>query len=318
MEFRNQDGDVQLPSSSSSSPPFSLIYSPPPIRGSAFSKPVLHASSSLLSPKGGGARNGSANFGSSARVSSQDPAPISSLFPSSKSGEGGKAADEVAVRYKECLRNHAAAAGGHVLDGCGEFMPNGIDALKCAACGCHRSFHRRDSDADADADDVGSHHRGGAHLPLPLLLPPPPPPHYHHHRTAAYGAGGFPSSPLLPSRVVPVSSSGVMASGGTTTESSSEERVVGGAPTRKRFRTKFTAEQKEKMVAFAERIGWRLQRHEEALVEQFCSEAGIKRHVLKVWMHNNKHSIKKQQQQQQQQEQQLPPQEQLQLMAREQ
>ncbi|KAG6537621.1 zinc-finger homeodomain protein 6-like [Zingiber officinale] len=317
MEFRNQDGDVQLPSSSSP-PPFTLIYSPPPIRGSAFSKPVLHASSSLSSPKGdggGGARNGAANFGSSARVGNQDPAPISTLFPSSKSysGEGGKAADEAAVRYKECLRNHAAAAGGHILDGCGEFMPNGIDALKCAACGCHRSFHRRDS--DADADDVGSHHRGGAHLPPSLLLPPPLPPHYHHHRTAAYGGGGFASPPLLPSRVVPVSSSGVMASGGTTTESSSEERVVGGAPTRKRFRTKFTAEQKEKMVAFAERIGWRLQRHEEALVEQFCAETGIKRHVLKVWMHNNKHSIKKQQQQQ---EQQLPPQELLQLTAQEQ
>ena len=38
-------------------------------------------------------------------------------------------------------------SGGHVLDGCGEFMPSGedgtADGFKCAACECHRSFHRR-------------------------------------------------------------------------------------------------------------------------------------------------------------------------------
>ncbi|KAL1327739.1 zinc-finger homeodomain protein 9 [Arachis hypogaea] len=54
------------------------------------------------------------------------------------------------ISYKECLKNHAASIGGHALDGCGEFMPssstNPTDprSLKCAACGCHRNFHRRD------------------------------------------------------------------------------------------------------------------------------------------------------------------------------
>jgi ZF-HD class homeobox domain-containing protein len=47
------------------------------------------------------------------------------------------------------------------------------------------------------------------------------------------------------------------------------------------------------MVAFAERLGWRIQKHDEAAVEQFCAENGVKRHVLKVWMHNNKHTIGK-------------------------
>ncbi|XP_022929279.1 zinc-finger homeodomain protein 6-like [Cucurbita moschata] len=51
------------------------------------------------------------------------------------------------VRYRECLRNYAVKSGGHVLDGCGEFMPSGEDGtpdgFKCAACECHRSFHRR-------------------------------------------------------------------------------------------------------------------------------------------------------------------------------
>ena len=46
-------------------------------------------------------------------------------------------------KYKECMRNHAAAMGGQAFDGCGEYMPSSPDALKCAACGCHRSFHRR-------------------------------------------------------------------------------------------------------------------------------------------------------------------------------
>uniref|UniRef100_A0A368UJC4 ZF-HD dimerization-type domain-containing protein n=1 Tax=Glycine max TaxID=3847 RepID=A0A368UJC4_SOYBN len=54
------------------------------------------------------------------------------------------------VSYKECLKNHAASIGGHALDGCGEFMPSSSTvpsdprSLKCAACGCHRNFHRRE------------------------------------------------------------------------------------------------------------------------------------------------------------------------------
>ncbi|KAH0451712.1 hypothetical protein IEQ34_019011 [Dendrobium chrysotoxum] len=47
-----------------------------------------------------------------------------------------------AESYGECRKNHAASAGGYVVDGCREFMAGGEDGLKCAACGCHRSFHR--------------------------------------------------------------------------------------------------------------------------------------------------------------------------------
>ncbi|GJN16129.1 hypothetical protein PR202_gb03086 [Eleusine coracana subsp. coracana] len=51
------------------------------------------------------------------------------------------------VRYRECRRNHAATMGGHAVDGCREFLAAGEEgtggALRCAACGCHRSFHRR-------------------------------------------------------------------------------------------------------------------------------------------------------------------------------
>ncbi|RWW01296.1 hypothetical protein GW17_00035676 [Ensete ventricosum] len=348
MEFRNLDGDLGLPPpSSSSSSPSPLVYNPPPIRGSAFSKPILPLSSSLIPSRGGGGggggccdtaatggeRNG-ASFGNSTvptateenssshfNTRNPDPAPISVLspvgagasFPTSiQSAEAKTAATitDASVKYKECLRNHAAAIGGHILDGCGEFMPGGgpstPEALKCAACGCHRSFHRKDGDTDVNGDNSYHHHHhqhGAVHLPL--LLPPPHPQSHPYNQQKPFPFG-FPSSP--PSLAVPLSAA-VMAfggntcgSGGTTTESSSEERIKAGAPTpatamRKRFRTKFTAEQKQKMLAFAERVGWRILKQEEAVVEQFCAEVGVRRQVLKVWMHNNKHANTKPQQQ---------------------
>ncbi|CAA6654500.1 unnamed protein product [Spirodela intermedia] len=60
----------------------------------------------------------------------------------------GPAARKRVVRYAECRKNHAASIGGHAVDGCREFMPAGEEgtaaALQCAACNCHRSFHRRE------------------------------------------------------------------------------------------------------------------------------------------------------------------------------
>ncbi|XP_041008313.1 mini zinc finger protein 2-like [Juglans microcarpa x Juglans regia] len=52
------------------------------------------------------------------------------------------------VRYGECQKNHAASIGGYAVDGCREFMASGEEgtgvAFTCAACGCHRNFHRRE------------------------------------------------------------------------------------------------------------------------------------------------------------------------------
>ncbi|KAF8408102.1 hypothetical protein HHK36_007244 [Tetracentron sinense] len=52
------------------------------------------------------------------------------------------------VRYGECQKNHAANLGGYAVDGCREFMASGdvgtSGALKCAACGCRKNFHRRE------------------------------------------------------------------------------------------------------------------------------------------------------------------------------
>ena len=83
----------------------------------------------------------------------------------------------------------------------------------------------------------------------------------------------------------PSSSGGGGGGGGGGTSS--------GGGSKKRFRTKFSQEQKEKMLQFAESLGWRIQKHDEAAVDQFCADTGVRRQVLKVWMHNNKHTLGK-------------------------
>ncbi|KAK7361420.1 hypothetical protein VNO77_03480 [Canavalia gladiata] len=189
-------------------------------------------------------------------------------------------------RYKECLKNHAVGIGGHALDGCCEFMAAGaegtLDALKCAACNCHRNFHRKETEASA-VSVAGE----------PFLLPFPQrrhhqPPHFAAYYRAPAGylhvRGG--ATLALPS------TSG--AGGGPQSPREDQDDVSdpsGGGGSKKRFRTKFTQEQKDKMLGFAERLGWRIQKHDESIVQEFCSETGIKRHVLKVWMHNNKHTL---------------------------
>ncbi|XP_010527865.1 PREDICTED: zinc-finger homeodomain protein 4 [Tarenaya hassleriana] len=193
------------------------------------------------------------------------------------------------VKYKECLKNHAAAMGGNATDGCGEFMPSGeegsIEALTCSACNCHRNFHRKEVEGEA--------------IPFPA--------HYHHHHLQQ------PSQPrklmlthhkirsAVPHQMIMPYMSTYMPPN-SESDDQMEEDGGGVFPARpappynnqkKRFRTKFTQEQKEKMLNFAERVGWKIQRQEESVVQQFCQEVGVKRRVLKVWMHNNKHNLAK-------------------------
>ncbi|XP_010495622.1 PREDICTED: zinc-finger homeodomain protein 13-like [Camelina sativa] len=49
--------------------------------------------------------------------------------------------------YGECRKNHAADIGTTAYDGCGEFVTATEEedqSLNCAACGCHRNFHREE------------------------------------------------------------------------------------------------------------------------------------------------------------------------------
>ncbi|CAH2079908.1 unnamed protein product [Thlaspi arvense] len=190
--------------------------------------------------------------------------------------------------YKECLKNHAAALGGHALDGCGEFMPSPSSistdptSLKCAACGCHRNFHRREPDSDSSIPPLPSavtaaieyqpHHR---HHP-----PPPPPPQ------AAPPPPRSPNSASPP----PISSSYMLLSlSGTNNNNlafsdlnfsgNNHHHQIGS---RKRFRTKFSQFQKEKMHEFADRVGWKMQKRDEDDVRDFCRQIGVDKSVLKI------------------------------------
>ncbi|XP_007222197.1 zinc-finger homeodomain protein 2 [Prunus persica] len=211
------------------------------------------------------------------------------------------------VRYRECLKNHAVSIGGHAVDGCCEFLAAGdegtMDALICAACNCHRNFHRKEPEGELIHHHQGGttgpyHQSGGSHHHLlqhqfssAFYRPPPPPSGYlitspHARPTltlpAASGGGGGSHSRDDGEDVSNPSSSGGGGGGGG-----------GFGINKKRHRTKFTQEQKEKMLEFAEKVGWRIQKHDEAAVEEFCGETGVKRQVLKVWMHNNKHTLGK-------------------------
>ncbi|XVE56062.1 hypothetical protein DITRI_Ditri03aG0206700 [Diplodiscus trichospermus] len=204
------------------------------------------------------------------------------------------------IRYRECLKNHAASIGGNVYDGCGEFMPSGeegsLEALKCAACDCHRNFHRKEVDGESQ---YGANSGRRSLMLNPLQLPPPlPSPTMLHHHQKYHTS---PSSAMVAPMNVAFGSGG-----GCGTESSSEDlnafqsNAEGMAPppppyvlSKKRFRTKFTQEQKDKMLELAEKLGWRINKQDEEEVQKFCAESGVKRQVFKVWMHNNK-NVKKQ------------------------
>ncbi|VVA94622.1 unnamed protein product [Arabis nemorensis] len=197
-------------------------------------------------------------------------------------------AGEMGVSYKECLKNHAANLGGHALDGCGEFMPSNTatptdpSSLRCAACGCHRNFHRRDP-----SDHL-------SFLPAPPFSSPsgtesPPSPSLHHVASpvpCSYYTSAPPHHVLLSlSSGFPGPTSDQDPTTGVRSENSSKGAM------RKRTRTKFTPEQKMKMRSFAEKAGWKINGCDEKSVRDFCNEIGIERGVLKVWMHNNKYSL---------------------------
>lgn len=225
---------------------------------------------------------------------------------SSGGGEGAVAVaaqqpTRKACRYRECLKNHAVGLGGHALDGCGEFLAAGadgtLDALKCAACSCHRNFHRKETDEPygqlvPHQGHVSSHHHGFGH------------PQFSPTATGYYRTPGGYLHVTTQHR--PLALPSTSGGGGTDQDDDMSNPSGGGGgggfgmgmgmgttSSKKRFRTKFSQEQKERMLELAERLSWRIQKQDEAAVQSFCDETGVKRHVLKVWMHNNKHTLGK-------------------------
>ncbi|KMT08617.1 hypothetical protein BVRB_6g138940 [Beta vulgaris subsp. vulgaris] len=236
------------------------------------------------------------------------------------------------VRYRECLKNHAVGIGGHAVDGCGEFMPAGtegsIDALRCAACNCHRNFHRKENLPDNNVVNSSSQltlytprphshqiyqfypynrttpgylHVSGGQRPLAL---PSPTMNQNHHYNNQQQQQKHEEMVVGRDEVVNnnnnnhghhISSTTTGVGEGGTMDISGGTMLSGGSNSsgKKRFRTKFTQEQKDKMLDLAEKLGWKIQKQDELVVHQFCHETGVKRHVLKVWMHNNKLTLGK-------------------------
>ncbi|RAL46836.1 hypothetical protein DM860_005115 [Cuscuta australis] len=210
----------------------------------------------------------------------------------------------VVVHYRECLKNHAAALGGHAVDGCGEFMtspaanPADPTSLKCAACGCHRNFHRREipDDALSPPESVPAIE----YQPYHRHHPPPPPQDSHSSPPSSpspppISSSYYPSAPHVllalstgitgPPHLADNNNNTATPTSAADHQSSMPESNPSG---RKRFRTKFTQDQKDKMAEFAEKVGWKIQKRDEDLINNFCSDIGVERVVFKVWMHNNK------------------------------
>ncbi|KAJ6288435.1 hypothetical protein OIU76_024428 [Salix suchowensis] len=241
---------------------------------------------------------------------SQTPSRSISRSPPAKS------ASSASTRYTECLKNHAASMGGHVLDGCGEFMPGGeegtLEAFKCAACECHRNFHKREIDgeppqcvANSTLYKISNGQRDILPQPQHLVTSscaPRQPNYLHQYHRYHHGTLSAYTAPIAPMIMSFRGGDG----GGAAAESSSEDlnmyqsdlqgqASVQPSMTRKRFRTKFSQDQKDKMTEFAEKLGWRIQKQDDQELQQFCSQVGVKRKVFKVWMHNNKQAMKKKQ-----------------------
>ncbi|KAG8364030.1 hypothetical protein BUALT_Bualt19G0083800 [Buddleja alternifolia] len=188
----------------------------------------------------------------------------------------------VIIKYKECLKNHAASMGGNATDGCGEFMPSGedntLEALICSACNCHRNFHRKEVEGQVQVQQPSSfnnnnncYYNVNPNISRKIFVGHPQ--NYHSGRL-----------------VMSYNNNNNNSNMGCYDNSDDEEGGGGGGGwgvgrpsqvVKKRFRTKFSTEQKEKMLKFAEKVGWKMQKQEEGMVQQFCQEVGVKRRVLK-------------------------------------
>ncbi|XP_073125298.1 zinc-finger homeodomain protein 6-like [Henckelia pumila] len=251
-----------------------------------------------------GSSNPKAQAPAQPRVSPPPPPPP----PPAAIAEAGAAncsnTSTSSIIFRECLKNHAAGIGGHIVDGCGEFMASGEEgtpeAMRCAACDCHRNFHRKEVEGEPPPQQPYLYYpynpNSGTttiHRPNPLLhhLNSTPRGHHqnHHKQPTMVNFGGNPG-------------------GGAAAESSSEDLNMfhsgsGGhasmqpsiSGSKKRSRTKFSQEQKDRMHEFAEKLDWRIQKQDDSQIQQFCTEVGVKRQGFKVWMHNNKQAMKKKQ-----------------------
>ncbi|PWA54627.1 Homeodomain-like protein [Artemisia annua] len=155
------------------------------------------------------------------------------------------------ITYGRCMRNHwYNSDGGFVLDGCGEFMPlhtaspSDPSFLICDACGCHRSFHRGILHPLQPIHQVVDYLCPSGSTPdtlssLPISSSYYPPPAQPNMLMSFNLAGVPPQNPI-----------------------NNNNRPLGSGSNQnkdKRFRSKFSKEEIDKMLEFVGRLGWRIQ-----------------------------------------------------------
>lgn len=196
--------------------------------------------------------------------------------------------------YGECRKNHAAQLGSHSIDGCCEFSPNLLpgNPILCAACGCHRNFHRRltmillDDEPENGTPTPGN---GGSRAKTSEGVED------HGKQIVEVMDLGDrkEAAPLKPRasarpRVVILrkQKAAIPALEGRKEE---EAPLVKPRGNGKKPRTMFTAKQKEMMRAFSDSLGWTVARKDSrAEVNKFCQEVGVTRYVFRTWLNNNK------------------------------
>ncbi|KAF6982590.1 hypothetical protein CFC21_000968 [Triticum aestivum] len=229
------------------------------------------------------------------------------------------------AKYNECGRNHALASGGHVVDGCGEWMPlrdlNPADAssYKCAACGCHRSFHRKvmterspmlapmvetvlhglpqrrkeetpedwlpgvDSDTNSDGmkydSDATEYDSEGTEYDDERSVPQPLQPPPVYHPAQVTQQLSSGQHNFLP-RALQIHRLATQLSPATAPP------PHGVMLERKRSRT--TTDQKLRMEELSEHLGWRLQKRDKDFIEARCHDIGVSKKVFRNWMNNKK------------------------------
>ncbi|KAI3408460.1 ZF-HD dimerization-type domain-containing protein, partial [Psidium guajava] len=166
------------------------------------------------------------------------------------------------VTYNECLHNHAARMGKYMVDGCSEYSPKSHSTdLLCAACGCHRNYHRKVTIIDLEMTEAsGKYSPGGQNMITP--------------NEESFG--------------LEVALQMLNAGG----EEERLNQLVAPAQLEKKQRrrkSKFTNEQVDQMRTFSERLGWSTRdRTRAAEIKEFCANMGISGTVFKTWLHNNK------------------------------
>ncbi|XP_010458980.1 PREDICTED: zinc-finger homeodomain protein 14 [Camelina sativa] len=161
--------------------------------------------------------------------------------------------------YRECMRNHAAKLGSYAIDGCREYSQSVTGDL-CAACGCHRSYHRR-------VEVISSAQISHTRFPFMSL-----------RRVKQLAR--------LKWKTAEQRKEDVNEEEEDTEETSTEEKMT----VQRRSKSKFTAEQREAMKDFAAKIGWTL-KDKRAIREEirvFCQGIGVTRYHFKTWVNNNK------------------------------